>query len=101
MSRNEERRFLVLEAEATRDYGTTVLKAARHRHYASKEITAAALADELGERPDVEVLAREAIAEVGATSAKDTGAVMKALMPRVKGQADGKLVNEVVRDLLK
>lgn len=57
MSRNEERRFLVLEAEATRDYGTTVLKAARHRHYASKEITAAALADELGERPDVEVLA--------------------------------------------
>lgn len=57
MSRNEERRFLVLEAEATRDYGTTVLKAARHQHYASKEITAAALADELGERPDVEVLA--------------------------------------------
>jgi len=52
-------------------------------------------------RADVEILAREAIAEVGATSAKDTGAVMKALMPRVKGQADGKLVNEVVRDLLK
>ena len=52
-------------------------------------------------REDVEAMAREAIAEVGATSAKDTGAVMKALMPRVKGQADGKLVNEVVRDLLK
>lgn len=51
-------------------------------------------------RADIEALAREAIAEVGATSAKDTGAVMKALMPRVKGQADGKIVSEVVRDLL-
>lgn len=45
-------------------------------------------------------LAREAIAEAGATSAKDTGKVMKLLMPKVKGAADGKEVNRVVGELL-
>lgn len=45
-------------------------------------------------------LAREAIAEAGATSAKDTGKVMKLLMPKVKGAADGKDVNRVVGELL-
>ena len=40
------------------------------------------------------------IAEVGATTPRDMGNVMKALMPRVKGQADGKLVNQVVREHL-
>jgi uncharacterized protein YqeY len=52
-------------------------------------------------REEIEQLAREAIQEVGATTPKDTGNVMKALMPRVKGQADGKLVNAVVQDLLR
>jgi uncharacterized protein YqeY len=51
-------------------------------------------------REEVEVLAREAVAAVGATSAKDLGAVMKALLPKVKGSADGKVVNEVVRQIL-
>jgi uncharacterized protein YqeY len=45
-------------------------------------------------------LAREAIAEAGATSAKDVGKVMKLLMPRVKGAADGKDVSRVVGELL-
>ncbi len=43
---------------------------------------------------------REAIAETGASGARDMGKVMKALMPKVKGRADGKLVNEMVRELL-
>jgi len=43
---------------------------------------------------------REAIAEVGATTPKDMGQVMKLVMARVKGQADGKLVNTIVRELL-
>lgn len=43
---------------------------------------------------------RKAIAETGATTAKDMGNLMKVLMPRVKGKADGKLVNEVVKTLL-
>jgi len=42
----------------------------------------------------------EAIAETGATAAKDMGAVMKLVMPRVKGAADGKVVNQIVREQL-
>lgn len=51
-------------------------------------------------REAIAELARAAIQESGATSAKDMGAVMKVLMPQVKGRADGKLINEVVRELL-
>lgn len=39
-------------------------------------------------------------AEVGATSKADFGKVMGALMPKVKGKADGKVVNETVKTLL-
>lgn len=49
---------------------------------------------------EIAALAREAIAETGATSSADLGAVMRVLMPRVKGQADGRLVNQTVRELL-
>ncbi len=42
-----------------------------------------------------------AIAETGATSAKDLGKVMKAVMPKLAGKnADGKAVNEAVRRTL-
>ncbi|MEM8857410.1 MAG: GatB/YqeY domain-containing protein [Chloroflexota bacterium] len=53
-------------------------------------------------REEIEVLAREVIAETGADSPKMMGAVMGKLMGKVKaaGQADGKLVNQVVRELL-
>lgn len=49
---------------------------------------------------EVESLAREAIAAVGAKSPPDMGRVMKELMPKVAGRADGKTVNEIVRRLL-
>ena len=49
---------------------------------------------------DVRRLVSEAIAESAASSAKDMGAVMKLVMPKVKGVADGKLVNQIVRELL-
>ena len=45
-------------------------------------------------------LARAAIAEAGVSDAKGVGAVMKLLTPRTKGRADGKLVSEIVRELL-
>ncbi len=51
-------------------------------------------------RDEIAALARDAIQETGAASPKEMGKVMSVLMPKVKGQADGKLVNEVVRDLL-
>lgn len=49
---------------------------------------------------EIETLARAAIEQTGATSAKEMGKVMSVLMPQVKGQADGSLVNQVVRELL-
>lgn len=49
---------------------------------------------------EIAVLVREVIAQTGATSAGDMGKVMGALMPKVKGLADGKVVNQVVRELL-
>jgi len=38
-----------------------------------------------------------AIAEVGATSIRDMGKVMKVLMPRITGKADGKMVSDLVK----
>jgi len=48
----------------------------------------------------LEALIRQAIEESGATSVKDLGAVMKLVMPKTKGLADGKAVNQLVRHLL-
>ncbi len=42
----------------------------------------------------------KAVAAVGATSVKDMGAVMKQVMADVGGRADGKEVQQLVRDLL-
>ncbi len=43
---------------------------------------------------------RRAIEEVQAESIKDLGMVMKIIIPRLKGRADGSLVNRVVREEL-
>jgi uncharacterized protein YqeY len=51
-------------------------------------------------REEIEKLVREAVQEVGAATPKDMGRVMKVLMPRVQGQADGKLVNSIVKEVL-
>lgn len=42
----------------------------------------------------------EVIAECGASSPKEMGQVMKGVMARVRGQADGKAVNAIVRQKL-
>ena len=57
------------------------------------------LPEQLGE-DEIRALAEEAIAETGATSPRDMGGVMKVLMPRVQGQADGKRVSTIVREVL-
>jgi uncharacterized protein YqeY len=49
---------------------------------------------------EIEPVAQRAIAQLGATSPKQMGAVMAAIMAEVGGKADGKLVNQVVRRLL-
>ncbi len=51
-------------------------------------------------REQVTDIAKQVIAEVKATSPKQQGEVMKQLLARIKDQADGKMVSEVVRSLL-
>lgn len=51
-------------------------------------------------RDEIAEEARQVIAEVGATRMGQMGAVMRSLMPQLKGRADGSLVNQVVRELL-
>lgn len=65
-------------------------EAAVIEHYLPRALDAAAL----------EALVRAAIAETGATTVKDMGAVVKAVMARASGRADGKSVSEAVRRLL-
>ena len=48
----------------------------------------------------VKTIVLEIIAAVGATSPKDMGKVMGAAMQRLKGQADGKLVQDLVKQSL-
>ncbi|WP_377888433.1 GatB/YqeY domain-containing protein [Alkalihalobacillus sp. R86527] len=46
---------------------------------------------------EVDLLVKQVIAETGATSKQEMGKVMGALMPKVKGKADGGLVNRLVQ----
>lgn len=49
---------------------------------------------------EIRAIITDTIAEVGATSPSDKGKLMGALMPKVKGKADGKVVNTLVTELL-
>jgi len=60
------------------------------------EILQAYMPQQLSEE-ELEKLVTETIKEVGATSVKDLGKVMKAIMPRIAGRAVGKVVNQMVR----
>ncbi len=49
---------------------------------------------------ELESVVRQVIAELGATSIKDMGQVMKALVPRLQGRATGDQASQAVRKLL-
>ena len=49
---------------------------------------------------ELEQIVTAAIKEVGATSMKDMGKIMAAVMPKTKGRADGKMINAIVKEKL-
>jgi len=51
-------------------------------------------------KEEIVATAQQAIAEAAATGPQDMGKVMRHLMPSLKGKADGRTVNQVVRELL-
>ena len=49
---------------------------------------------------ELTAIVRDAITEVGADSMKQMGPLMRVVMPKVQGRADGKAVNAVAKELL-
>ena len=51
---------------------------------------------------EIKAIVADVLADLGieAPTAKDKGRIMKALMPKVKGKADGKIVNEIVSSFM-
>ncbi len=63
------------------------------------EIIEQYLPEQISEEQLIEIV-RQAVEETGADSPAKIGLVMKVVMPKVKGQADGKVINKLVMDLL-
>ena len=80
-------------AEAYDSAGRTDLA---ERERAEGQVLQRYLPAQLGDAELAE-LVRAGIAEAGATSARDMGAVMRIVQPRVAGRADGKRVSDEVR----
>lgn len=103
MTEEQVHRLLVKEAQKRRDSIAEAEKLGRmdiaEKERAELVVIESYLPQQMT-RDELEAEARKAIEETGAKSAKEMGTVMKVLMPRVKGRADGKLVNEVVKALL-
>jgi len=82
--------------EELRKIGRADLVAAEEAEIA---ITARYLPQAMAE-DDLRALVREAAAKTGATSPKDMGKVIGAVMAEVKGRADGSTVSRLVREVL-
>lgn len=63
------------------------------------EIISGYLPEQLTEE-EIQEIVRQTIHELGASSKADMGKVMGALMPKTKGRADNKLVNQFVQQYL-
>ena len=77
--------------------------AGRDERAQAEEAEAAILSEFLPEQmseAEIEAVARDAIAETGASSPADMGRVMGRLTPQTRGRADGRMVSDVVRRLL-
>lgn len=91
------------EIKQRRDSLQEFNKAGRDDLANQAEAEIAVIADYLPQQfteEEVKVLVQQTIQETGASSKADMGKVMSALMPKVKGRTDGKLVNQLVLQAL-
>ncbi|MDA8226671.1 MAG: GatB/YqeY domain-containing protein [Desulfitobacterium hafniense] len=94
---------LAREVKMRRDAIEEFSKAARPEKVKDLEEEIAILMDYLPQQlseGEIRQLAQEIIDQVGAQGPKDLGKVMGAITPKTKGRADGKVVNQIVRELL-
>jgi hypothetical protein len=103
LDEGDELAVLGKEAKQRRDSIEEFRKAGRQDIVDKEEAELAILTAYLPQqvsRDEIAEAARQVIQETGASGARDIGKVMPALMQRFRGRADGKDVNEVVRELL-
>lgn len=92
-----ERKRRLESATAFRDAGREELATAEETE---ADLITTYLPAELGD-DELRSIVQDAVAQVGATSPKDMGQVMKAAMARIGGQADGKRVSTIVQEVLR
>ena len=91
-----ERKRRLESAKAYREAGREDLASVEERE---AELIDAYLPEQLSDA-ELRAIAGDAVAELGASSPRDMGKVMAAVMPKVKGRADGRRVSDAVRELL-
>lgn len=91
-----ERKRRLEAAEAYREGGRAEAAEAEERE---AEIIASYMPEQLSDE-ELRAIVGDAVAESGASSPQEMGKVMSAVMPQVKGRADGKRVSATVKEML-
>jgi uncharacterized protein len=91
-----ERKRRLEAAEAYRGGGRSDAAEAEERE---ADLIASYLPEQLSDE-DLRAIVGDAVAESGASSPQEMGKVMAAVMPKVKGRADGKRVSAAVKEML-
>ena len=103
LNADQELTILAREMKQRRDSVAEFKKADRQdlvdKTQAEIEIVEKYMPKQLSE-DEIKTIVSAAIAKVGASSMKDFGQVMGAVMPETKGKADGNEVNRIVKELL-
>ena len=88
----------------TRNESVETFRAGGREDLVEKEEAAIAVVSEFMPKPlaeaELRVLVEQAIAETGAASPRDMGKVMGWLSPKTRGRADGKVISQLVTQLL-
>jgi uncharacterized protein YqeY len=104
LTEDEENEVVLKEIKQTKETleltpadRTDIIKECENRIAVLEEFSPKMMSEE-----EIKTIVNEVLAGLGieTPTVKDKGKIMKELMPKVKGVADGKLVNEVVQALL-